>query len=582
MFYSNSALLFVELAVYLTALLIYFAIGKKLAAVALRIDGVWTAVANRRMLSICLVTATVLIIRGAMIAALPTPIPGIHDEFSYLLAGDTFASGRLTNPSHPLWRSFETFYVIQQPTYASMYPPAQGLAIAFGQVLTHQPWMGVYFSVAIMCGAICWMLQGWVPPKWALLGAAIVAFRLGIFSYWSESYWGGAVAAIGGALTIGAFPRLTQRPAISSALLLGFGVLILANSRPFEGVLVTVPVCGAILIQILKKKSPQLYIWGRQVVLPFFLVTAIGGACMLFYFWRVTGSPFRMPYMVHSAVYEITGPFLWQPLRKTPAYRYEVMRKYHVERQTAAYIRAHSLPGWVSETAHKAESLLIFYFWPAVLPTLAALPFLLRNRNVQAALLLIAIMFAGLSFEIWPMTQHYHAPIAAAMSLLLVEVIRFWRRVQWRGEGVGLAIATTIPVFCAIMLGLRLLAAGMHYEVPGQGLVPWFTIAPGNQYRARVSDYLERQPGEQLALVRYAGNHHVDEEWVHNAANIDGSKVVWARFSDDEQNERLLRYFHGRRVWLVDVAEKEGRLKPLEDSGDPRTPLSQLSTVSHF
>ncbi len=202
--------------------------------------------ARKPLLCGLLLFLLVTVIRIALLPVLPVPVPGIHDEFSYLMMGDTFAHGRLSNPPHPMWISLEAFHINGFPRYASMFPPAQGFVLAIGQLLG-LPWIGVLLSSAAMCAAIYWMLLAWIPPRWALLGGLLVWLKFCAVSYWINSYWGGAAAAIGGALLLGALTRLLRRPRTRDAVLFAVGLAILANSRPYEGLLFSLPAIFVLL-----------------------------------------------------------------------------------------------------------------------------------------------------------------------------------------------------------------------------------------------------------------------------------------------------------------------------------------------
>src|SRR6204780_4266200 len=156
----------------------------------------------------------------------PVPSPDIYDEFGHLLVADTLRHFRLANPAHPLHRFFETFFVLQEPTYSSIYPIGQGLALAFGWTIFGLPWAGVVLPVAALCALCYWMLRGWTTPGWALAGGLLTVMEFGPLNQWMNDYWGGALPAAGGCLVFGALPRLRRAAGIRDAVLLGAGVAI--------------------------------------------------------------------------------------------------------------------------------------------------------------------------------------------------------------------------------------------------------------------------------------------------------------------------------------------------------------------
>jgi len=531
--------------------------------------------ATRKTIAVWILFFSVIGVRLAVLPLLRVPVPGIHDEYSYLLLGDTLAHGRLTNPTHPMWMSFESFHINWFPTYCSKYPPGQGAVLALGELLGH-PWIGVVLSVGAMCAAILWMLQAWLRARWALLGGVLVALKFGIASYWMNSYWGGAVAAAGGALVLGAMPRIIRSAKTRDALLLGLGLAILANSRPYEGLLFSIPVAVWLLWWLGGKTkpsrlaNPQIAATARRqtrtvlVLAPLSAVLLWTIAFMGYYNRRLTGNALLFPHVLNSRAYRTMGLFLWEHSKPPLPYHNQQFEDFYNGWEREDYHNTWADIWRVTE--EKLTRSATTYFWWGALLLLPGLPFVFCERKLRVPLFALLLVSAGFFASIWSF-PHYAAPVTCVIFLLLVQAIRHMRTMRLAGRPVGLALSCAAVFLLAGEVGLR---ASNHCCDP----LEW--TCQGDPSRAVIQEKLSHTPGKHLILVRYEEDHNIHDEWVYNGAEIDSARVLWARELDAEQNAKLLAYFKDRHVWLVEPDKDNTELIPYE----PPSPQEHQSHAS--
>jgi hypothetical protein len=506
--------------------------------------------------------------QAATTVAAGLPQPRVHDEFSYLLAADTFARGRLTNPTHPLPRPFETFHVLVQPTYASKYPPAPGLLLALGERLGH-PVIGVFLGGALLAAAGAWMLAGWLPTRWARLGALLLAATFVIATSWSHSYWGGFVPATGGALLFGAAARLLRAPRARDGLALAVGLLVLAASRPWEGAVSAAVALAPFAWRLFEERG-----WARQLAtraLPVAAVTlALGGGWLGYYQWRVTGSALTMPYQLYDARYASVPVFLWQPPRVVPPAVHPLMARFYRDFEGTEWRRQHTLAGWTRAAVAKAARPWPLYLGGALTAALAGLPWALRRVWPRWALAGVAALLAS-QLVILPSRPHYLAPGACLVTYLTVEGLRHLR--LWRRHAQGIAwgrlAAAAIPL--AVLLALPVRAAALRNDDD-----EWHMRRAGLQRR------LLALPGRQLVIVRYGFGHDFLAEWVFDDADLRGTPVLWARGMSPAEDCALLAHERARTAWLLEVVEDQTppRLRPYPREACAGSPAAARSSAA--
>ena len=461
------------------------------------------------------------------------PLPWMHDDYSCLLGAEMVAQGHTSYPPHPMWRHFETMHQLQVPRRASKYPPGQALLLAAGIRFLGLPIAAEWLITALAAAAICWAAFAWTEAGVALVAGLVAAIHPALLD-WGEAYRGGGLAAFAGALVIGSTGRLMGVSRVRDGCLFGIGVVLLAISRPYEGLALTIA-CAAVVIYRFRFDLLRPALFAA-------LIVAIGMVGLGLWNRSITGSPLVMPYMVYERQYASATLFTFQTARPQPPIANEEMaRMYRIF--LGEYRRAQLHP--IQQLDHKAAEIGRFWFgstawnwmialWPLLLLSLAGLAVLFVRSRTKRPLILIAAVFmvALLLIGGWTIPLRYAAPAAAAAWILLVSSV--------------MTLATMFPHHRGQVLALLI---GLTFVVNACGVWWNWTVGrdPSSQpERSRIEQSLRADGKRNLILV--APDVY---DFVYNHADIDAQDVVWARDLGPAANQSLLRYYGDRVVWTL-------------------------------
>jgi hypothetical protein len=302
----------------------------------------------------------------------------------------------------------------------------------------------------------------------------------------------------------------------------------------------------------------------KRLIFPAGLIMLAALSALAYYFWRVTGSPWTTPYKLNMATYGLVY-FPWDKIQPVNYHHAALESVYRGGAVLGMYHFACQHP--VELLLTKALTVWLFYFGPILtLPVLAW--FATRGRSWHPSresmflLFVCASTFLGLALIIHVGHPHYVAPLTAAFYGLLLLSMRSVRQWRWRTHPSGTFLVRMIPVICVLMFLVRAAAPLAHVPIPYSGVRTWCSRDQQNIERARILKELENSPGKHLVIVRYESYHDfILNEWVFNRADIDGSKVVWAR-DMGVQNSELIQYFNARKPWLLEPDYNPPRLSP--------------------
>ena len=384
---------------------------------------------------------------------------------------------------------------------------------------------------------------------------------------------------------LGALPRIKRSQRARDALLMGVGLAILANTRPYEGLLFSLPVAVVLIVWLLRAEACPHWLSLRRVIFPLGAVLILTTFGMAYYFWRVTGNPLRMPYQLERQQYAVAPLMLWQKPLPQPTYRHAEMKKMYVDEELRGYelYRSHPLLGL---------GLKAYWGWSFFLSPLLTLPMLLAvcslpygfgwrdiRKRTRLLLIVFVVLAFGSAFESF-YAPHYSSPatgLILGLLLLAMRQLRCWRPYN---RPAGLFLVRTIPVICLVMFLIRAADRPFHISLEKNFEFAWYQKNFDSFGKANIKARLSQIPGNHLVIVRYKPEHEPFAEWIYNHADIDNSRIVWAR-DLGPQNAELIRYFKNRQVWVLEPDVMPPQLSAYSTTMDSSSAQGSIAAASH-
>ncbi len=269
---------------------------------------------------------------------------------------------------------------------------------------------------------------------------------------------------------------------------------------------------------------------------------------------QATGNWTTLPYALSRYQYGVPTTFTFQPV---PIAHRSLTREQQLDYDAQSEVHGVSTDTFASYWARWIDRMRFYGFF-LLPPLFLALPaFLLALREYRFAWAVLTILIFSLGTNFYPyFYSHYIAALTCLFVLISVAGLEKLSRWNPLSSRILLFLCAAHFVFWYGVHSTRdsdLYAALTPYESRD-------AINHGDpEGRIAINRQLDGEPGRQLVFVRYWPQHQF-QEWVHNAADIDRARVIWARDLGADENQKLLRYYPDRTAWFLEPDARPPRL----------------------